>query len=73
MSVHPEASYVIQSITYSSAVVPWFEQVLYDPVIHGVRKLATQVRRLQAGSLHLYLLYVTTALVVALAAAWWFK
>ncbi len=73
VSVHPEASYVIQSITYSSAVVPWFEQVLYDPVIHGAQKLAAQVRRLQAGSLHLYLLYVTTALVVALASAWWFK
>ena len=73
VSVHPEASYVIQSITYSSAVIPWFEKFLYDPVTQGVRKLATQVRRLQAGSLHLYLLYVTTALAVALASAWWFK
>jgi hydrogenase-4 component B len=73
VSVHPEASYVIQSITYSSGVVPWFEKALYDPVTRGVRKLATQVRRLQAGSVHVYLLYITGALVVALAAAWWFE
>jgi hydrogenase-4 component B len=73
VSVHPDASYVIQSITYSSEVVPWFEKALYDPVIRGVRTVATYVRRLQAGSLHLYLLYVTTALVVALALSWWFK
>lgn len=73
VSVHPKASYLIQSITYSSEVVPWFEKALYDPVTLGVRKLATQVRRLQAGSLHLYLLYVATALVVALVSAWWFK
>ena len=73
ISVHPESPYFVQSITYTSEVVPWFEHVFYDPVIRGVRSLATQVRRLQAGSLHLYLLYVTAALVVALASAWWFQ
>ena len=73
ISVHPESQYFVQSITYTSEVVPWFEHVFYDPVIRAVRMLATQVRRLQAGSLHLYLLYVTTALVIALASAWWFK
>jgi hydrogenase-4 component B len=73
VSTHPEASYLVQSMTYSSAVVPWFEQFFYDPVVRSVRWFATRVRRLQAGSLHLYLLYVTTALVVALTAAWWFK
>ena len=37
----------------------------------GVRTLATWIRRLQGGSVHLYLLYVATALLAALAAAWW--
>ena len=73
ISVHPESRYFIQSITYTSHVVPWFEQVFYDPVTRGVRALATQIRRLQAGSLHLYLLYVVAALVAALTTAWWFK
>jgi hydrogenase-4 component B len=73
ISVHAESPYFVRSITYTSEVVPWFEHVFYDPVIRGTRSLATQVRRLQAGSLHLYLLYVTAALVVALVSAWWFR
>jgi hydrogenase-4 component B len=73
ISVHPESRYFIQSITYTSHVVPWFEKAFYDPVTRGARALATQIRRLQAGSLHLYLLYVAAALVAALASAWWFK
>ena len=73
ISMHPEARYFIQSITYTSHVVPWFEHVFYDPVIRAARGLAAQTRRLQAGSLHLYLLYVVAALVAALACAWWFQ
>ena len=73
ISVHPESRYFIQSITYTSHVVPWFEKAFYDPVTRGARALATQIRRLQAGSLHLYLLYVVAALVAALAFAWWSK
>jgi hypothetical protein len=47
--------------------------VFYEPIVQGIHRLAAQVRRLQAGSVHLYLLYVTTALLVALASAWWFR
>lgn len=73
ISAHPESRYFIRSMTYTSAVVPWFEKAFYEPVIAGIRALAMQVRRLQAGWLHLYLLYVLTALVGALAFASWFK
>jgi hypothetical protein len=73
ISAHPGSRYFLRSITYTSHVVPWFEKALYDPVIRVTRSLATQVRRLQAGSVHLYLLYVATALMVALASAWWFR
>jgi hydrogenase-4 component B len=73
VTAHPASRYVVRSITYSSAVVPWFEKVFYDPPIRGVRALAAQVRRLQAGSVHLYLLYVVSALLAALASAWWFR
>lgn len=73
ISAHPESRYFVRSITYTSHVVPWFEKALYDPVTHTVRALATQVRRLQAGSVHLYVLYVATALMVALILAWWFR
>jgi hydrogenase-4 component B len=73
INVHPESRYFIQSITYTSHVVPWIEKALYDPLRHAVRGTATAVRRLQAGSVHLYLLYVATALAAALVAAWWFS
>jgi hydrogenase-4 component B len=73
VSVHPESRYFVQSITYTSEVVPWFEKAFYDPVTRGIRACASQVRRLQAGSVHLYLLYVATALMLALASAWWSK
>ena len=73
ISVHAESRYFVRSITYTSHVVPWFEKAFYDPLTRGVQACATQVRRLQAGHVHLYLLYVAAALVVALAAAWWFR
>lgn len=73
ISTHPASRYFVRAITYTSDVAPWFEKVFYDPVTHGIQALAMQVRRLQAGSVHLYLLYVATALTVALASAWWFR
>jgi hydrogenase-4 component B len=73
ISSHAESRYFVQSITYTSHVVPWFEKVFYDPLTRGVQSVATHARRLQAGSVHLYLLYVTAALMAALASAWWFE
>lgn len=72
VSVHPQSRYFVRSITYTSRVVPWFETALYDPIVRAARVLAMGTRRLQAGSVHLYLLYVSTALLLSLAAAWWF-
>jgi hydrogenase-4 component B len=72
VSTHPESRYFVQSITYTSEVRPWFEMAVYDPVFRLVRLVSTRVRRLQAGSAHLYLLYVVAALLGALASVWWF-
>jgi hydrogenase-4 component B len=73
VSVDPASRYVVRSITYSSAIVPWVERLLYDPLTRATRAAAVRVRRLQAGSVHLYLLYVMTALIAALVSAWWFR
>ena len=73
ISAHPESRYFVRTITYKSHVVHWFERAFYDPLIRGTRAVATRVRRLQAGSIHLYLLYVATALVLALVSAWWLQ
>jgi hydrogenase-4 component B len=68
---HPASKYFVQSIEYRSEIHPWFERVLYAPVLALMRALASRVRRLQAGSLHLYLAYLTLALLVLLVAARW--
>jgi hydrogenase-4 component B len=66
---HPESKYFVQSIAYKSDIMPLFERWLYDPFLRLVRRTAQQVRRLQAGSLHLYLVYVTVILVILLLTA----
>lgn len=69
---HPESKYFVQSIEYKSEITPLFERWLYDPLIEAVRRTARQVRRIQAGSLHLYLAYVAGVLILLLAIARWF-
>jgi hydrogenase-4 component B len=68
---HPESKYFVQSIAYQSGVHPWFERFLYAPVVSFLRRTAFRVRWLQAGSLHLYLLYMILALVVLLLVSRW--
>src|SRR5262249_51154054 len=58
---HPDSRYFVQSIAYRSGVHPWFERRLYTPVMLLMRWAAFRVRWLQAGSLHLYLLYMILA------------
>ncbi len=69
---HPESKYFVQSIAYRSTITPWFEKALYDPFVWLIKFIAQQVRRLQSGSPHLYLVYITITLVVLLLAARWF-
>jgi hydrogenase-4 component B len=73
MHFHPESKYFVQSIEYRSVITPWLEKALYDPLLRLVTFIARQVRRLQSGSPHLYLVYITIALVVLLLAARWFQ
>jgi hydrogenase-4 component B len=66
---HPESKYFVQSIAYHSEITPWTERVIYTPIIRAVTVLAFQVRRLQAGALHLYLVYIAIILGVLLLIA----
>jgi hydrogenase-4 component B len=68
---HPDSKYFVQSIAYRTEVHPWFERVLYAPVVSFLRRTAFRVRWLQAGSLHLYLLYMILALVALLLVSRW--
>jgi hydrogenase-4 component B len=68
---HPESRYFVQSIEYRSEIHPWLERLLYDRPLHALQHAATWVRRLQGGSLHLYLLYLTLAFLALLTATRW--
>jgi hydrogenase-4 component B len=68
---HPESKYFVQSIEYRSEIHPWFERLLYRPLVSLLRGAGARVRRLQAGSVHLYLAYLTLALLLLLVAARW--
>jgi hypothetical protein len=71
VTVHPDSKLYVRSMTFRSEVRPWVEQVLYAPVLRVWVAFGARVRRLQAGSVHLYLLYVAIALVAALMSVWW--
>jgi len=70
---HPASKYFVQSIAYRSEIQPWIERLLYGWPLWGIRRAAVWVRRLQAGSLHLYLFYLTLAFLVLLTMARWWR
>jgi hydrogenase-4 component B len=68
---HPESKYFVQSIEYKSGIEPWFERLLYVPLVSFMQAASRRVRLVQAGSLHLYLAYMAMALLAALLASRW--
>lgn len=71
IDAHPASEYFVRSMKYEGRLTPWLEQVLYDPLIALLRRLSAEIRRLQAGALHVYLAYVTVALLCLLVASSW--
>ena len=65
---HPESRYFVQSITYRSEILPWFERFLYGPAVAVVLRAGDRVRNLQSGSVHAYLAYLVLTLVALLGA-----
>jgi hydrogenase-4 component B len=63
---HPESRYFVHSIAYRARILPWFDRYLYEPVLDRVAGWAARVRAIQSGSLHAYLTYIVTALVLLL-------
>jgi hydrogenase-4 component B len=68
---NPDSKYFVESIAYNSEITPLFDRWLYDPFLRGIRFVSRQVQRVQAGSLHLYLVYVAALLVILLLIARW--
>lgn len=71
ITFHPDSKYFVQSIEYRSEIMPWFEKALYGPLLQFIRLLAQLTRQLQSGSVHIYLFYISFALLILLLIARW--
>jgi len=70
ISILEEGSpYFAQKYRYRSAVPPLAESLVFSPMVQAVFWISTQARRLQAGSLHVYLAYLLVTLVALLMLA----
>ena len=58
--------YFPKAIHFESEIESTFETRFYDPLRNGILKAAGWMRKLQAGSVHLYLAYVFAALILLL-------
>jgi hydrogenase-4 component B len=67
VDVHPESRYFVQSRTYRSEIVPWFERYAYAPLVRAIAAVAGRTRAIQSGSAHAYLAYLGVALLALLA------
>lgn len=66
---HPESRFFLRTIAYRNEVRSVFEDALYSPLIRLAHRSAQQVRILQSGNVHSYLLYILIALVALLILA----
>jgi len=58
--------FFVKSIKYKSEITPFFEKYIYEPGVLFIHRLASKIRLLQSGSLHLYLGYILITLIVLL-------
>jgi hydrogenase-4 component B len=63
---HPESRYFVRTIAYGNKGRLIFEDALYRPLLSVIEALASQVRVLQSGNVHRYLVYILVALVALL-------
>jgi hydrogenase-4 component B len=66
IQAHPDSRYFVRSIAFRSDLRPWIEQVFYTPMVQATRWASLRTRRLQTGSINLYLALIPVALIVLL-------
>lgn len=58
--------FFVSKMTYSSGIRPFFEEFLYRPALRAFDRMAQSAKRLQSGSLQLYLGYMLLTLLAML-------
>jgi len=64
-----DSFYHVRKFTYETHTTPVFKRYFYDPFVRLVYGAAFNMRKLQPGSIHLYILYIFAALAVLVAVA----
>ncbi len=59
-----ESFYHVKSFTYETHTTPVFRKYIYDPLLKLIFKSAVTMRRIQPGSIHLYLGYIFVTLLL---------
>lgn len=59
-----ESFYHVKSFAYETHTTPVFKKYIYEPLIALVLRSAKFMRRIQPGSIHLYLAYIFAALLL---------
>jgi len=59
-----ESFYHVKSFAYETHTTPVFRKFVYDPALAIVLKAAKSMRRIQPGSIHLYLAYIFSAVLL---------
>lgn len=62
-----DSFYHVREFTYSTHTTPVFRRYFYEPLLRLVYRAAYAMRKLQPGSIHLYILYIFAALAGLLA------
>ncbi len=73
VTVHTGSQYFVRSVSVQGSLAPWIEQALYAPLVRLVTRLSRTVRRLQAGSIHWYLVLIPIALLALLISSRWIR
>jgi hydrogenase-4 component B len=66
-----ESEYMVAAVQYRQRIPDRVEARLYRPLIEWVGALGLAARRLASGSMHRYLAYMMTAVIVVLVAGVW--
>jgi hydrogenase-4 component B len=66
VSSHDELPYHVKAMRYRMQLHPWFDRVIYDPLVAGVVRAASWARVIQNGSVNAYIAYMVAVLVLLL-------
>jgi hydrogenase-4 component B len=61
-----DSFYHVKSFTYETHTTPVFKKYVYDPLLVFIFRSAKSMRKIQPGSIHLYIGYIFITLVLLL-------